>query len=120
MSRRGPATALTILLIGGCVGLEGTAAFPFAPSPVRPETLPSALQHVGWGCYRYRCRSRPQQSVVRIMSRPSARDFLSRVTADLNCCHAWSVPYYGYAYGPELSLSYDFPMAAPVGFVVRR
>jgi hypothetical protein len=117
LTAHGTAATVTVLLIGGCIGSE-SAAFPLAAPPERPWISPASVQHIGWDCDRYRCRSRPKQSVIRLMGRPSANDFLARLTPYLNCCNAWSVPYYGYAYGPELSLPYDVPMA-PVGFAAR-
>lgn len=109
MTRRRTATALTALLIGGCIGSESTAAFPHVAPLARPRESPPIVQHVGWDCDLRRCRSRPKQKVVRILGRPSQKEFLSQATLYLNCCNASSVPHYGYAYGPELSLQYGFP-----------
>jgi hypothetical protein len=116
MTKRGTAAALAFLLIGGHIGAESTAAFPLSAPPPRLDLLPPIVQHAGWDCDLHRCRPRPKQSIIRIIGRPSAEHFLAQVTRYLNCCNTWSVPYYGYAYGPEISFQFDFPLAPPAGF----
>ncbi len=120
-SGRRTATALTALLIGGCIGSQSTAAFPL-DAALAPGMSPLMVQQVGCDCDWQRCRLRPNQKVVRIVgvAPPSAKEFLSWVTPYLNCCNASSVPHYGYTYGPDLSLLYGFPAAPVARFAIRR
>jgi hypothetical protein len=68
-------------------------------------------------CDQSRC-PHPRDHAIRIVASQSHRwgndaSFWARISADLNCCQAPPRRFYGYAYGAEISISFDAPLSTP-------
>ena len=73
------------------------------------DAAAATLLSAGQICDQSRCRPEPRARAIRITgSQGHRRDidarFWVRISAYLNCCQPPAQRFYGYAYGPEMSL----------------
>jgi len=97
--------ASIVLLIGACLAAQSSSALPVG-APLPTAETSRLFQNVGWDCGSSGCRLRSRQSGIRIVWQQSAQEFLAQITPYLNCCHPFTVPFFGYSYGPEIAFNY--------------
>ena len=69
-------------------------------------------------CDQSQCRAEPGSRPIRIKAwhgrrRDNEATFWARISADLNCCEPPTWRFYGYTYGPDMSVSFYPALSAP-------
>jgi hypothetical protein len=101
-------TKAAVLLSSICL-LAGSFAGNAASADVRPLTpAQKPAQHIQaqGSCLAGGCRHLVSERLISAGGSWEDREFWSRLSAYLNCCHPSGPRVLGYAYGPEVSLDY--------------